>query len=131
VNEFLDSPEIPDELHTWLLGAAVADGWADDPPLEDLRCHPDLVERLASLVRPLRPARVFVAGCPVIHVTGGHAFAAAFGTSTLLCRVDASGVLPSAPAFDGWLALDPWPQDIAFTRGTDLMRQLLAQAALA
>jgi len=119
---------IPDELRAWLESATTATGWAADPPLDELRTHPDLVERLAFLVRPLRPARVFVAGCPVIHREGGAAFAAAFGTSGLVARLDAPGVMGARPAFAGWSYLDPWLGDVAFARGTELLRRALRDA---
>ena len=119
---------IPDELRAWLESATTATGWAADPPFDELRAHPDLVERLAFLVRPLRPARVFVAGCPVIHRDGGAAFAAAFGSSGLVVRRHAPGVLGARPALAGWSLLDPWLADVAFARGTDLLRQALRDA---
>jgi len=119
---------IPDVLRAYLESGAVAHGWAGEPPPEELHCHHDLVERLAFLVRPLRPARVFVAGCPVVHLPGGPAFAAAYGTGSIVARLDAPGVLDGRPVLDGWARLDPWLGDVAFARGTDLLRQALRSA---
>lgn len=111
---------IPADLDEWLRRThdAAPPGWEDDPPLEELRCHPDLVERLASLVRPLRPHRVFVAGCPVIHHPSGPPFAAAYGTHGLLIRENGE-----------WVETDPFPPDVTFLRGTDQLRNRLQRAS--
>jgi hypothetical protein len=111
---------IPAGLDEWLRRTheVAPEGWEDDLPLDDLRCHPDLVERLASLVRPLRARRVFVAGCPVIHHPSGPPFAAAYGTSSLLIRED-----------DEWIEVDPYPPDVTFLRGTDELRHRLSRAS--
>jgi hypothetical protein len=126
---------MPGDVRSWLAAqhAAAPEGWAPDPPVTELQCHPELVERLATLVRPLRPRRTFVGGCPVIHHPAGSPFAAAWGTSALVARlserpalivaaVDTTGLDPA------WVGLDPWPVDVAFARGTDLLRQALARA---
>jgi hypothetical protein len=111
---------IPPELDVWLRREHVVapPGWADGPPLEQLRCHPDLVERLASLVRPLRPRRVFVAGCPVIHHPSGLPFATAYGTSSLVILENAE-----------WVEVDPWLPDVTFLKGTDQLRHRLHRAS--
>jgi hypothetical protein len=122
------------ELLAWLAAdhAVAPDAWEADPPLEELRCHPDLVERFASLVRPMRPRVTFVAGCPVAHHPSGPPFAAAFGTRVLVARDAAASPLVAAPALDdlppGWAPLEPWPSDVAFAKGTDLLRAALARA---
>jgi hypothetical protein len=109
-----------DELDAWLRREhdVAPEGWADEPPLQELRCHPDLVERLGSLVRPLRPRRVFVAGCPVIHHPSGPPFTAALGTSTLLVFEDGD-----------WVEADPWLSDVTFLKGTDQLRHRLQRAS--
>lgn len=128
--------ELPPDLHAWLAAshASAPDGWAADPPVEQLGCHPDLVERLTSVARPLDGVgRVFVAGCPVVHHPAGPPIACAFGTSGLLARAGGSaGPLDpgvrTAGLDDDWLDLDPWPADVLFRRGTDLLRDALARA---
>lgn len=119
---------IPDELRAWLTRPhdVAPDEWKPDPP--EIRCDPRLVERLASLARPLRPRRVFVAGCPVIHHPAGPPVAAAFGTSELLVRGEVPELLDAEDTGMGWVILDAWPPDVGFARGTDLLRQVLARA---
>jgi hypothetical protein len=123
------------DLVTWL-GAdhdAVA-GWEPDPALETLRCHPDLVARLAEVSRPIpRIARVFVAGCPVIHHPRGVPIAAAAGTSWLVARSDKPpGALTPRESVANlgpdWVELDPWSVDVAFAKGTDLLRAHVTRA---
>jgi hypothetical protein len=93
-------------------------GWAADPPLEQLHCHPDLVARVSEIARPIRgAARVFVAGCPVIHHPRGAPIAAASGTAWFVVR-----------EHDDWVELDPWQPDISLTRGIDLLRTRVARA---
>ena len=132
---FAGMASMPEELRAWITAehAAAPEGWEPDPPLGSLRCHPDLVERVAALVRPLRPRRAFVGGCPVIHHPAGQPFAAAWGTSALVARLDERPALilatPETIGLDrAWVDLDPWPVDVAFARGTDLLRQALARA---
>jgi hypothetical protein len=126
---------VPDELRAWIAAdhPAAPDGWEPDPPVTELACQPELVERLASLVRPLRPRRIFVGGCPVIHHPCGPPFAAAWGTRALVARLDERAPLiaasdETAGLAPAWVALEPWPVDVAFSRGTDLLRQALARA---
>jgi hypothetical protein len=119
------------ELRAWLTRdhEVAPDGWADDPPAAELRCDPALVERLATLARPLRPRRTFVDGCPVVHHRDGPPFAAAWGTGSLVLRATGlPAVLAPSPALDGWVRVDPWPGDVAFTRGTDALRRAVVLA---
>jgi len=120
-------------LIEWLTRAdhGAVTGWAPDPPLEALHCHPDLVARLSEIARPVAgTARRFVAGCPVVHHPRGRPIAAASGTNWLAVRSDrpAGALAPAAPEASaaalgaGWQALDPWTSDVAFARGTDLLR---------
>jgi hypothetical protein len=110
-------------------------GWEPEPPLEELRCHPDLVARLAEVARPIGAARRrFVAGCPVIEHPSGQPIAAAAGTGWLAVRSGLpAGALdpgPSGPpAIDGiWVELDPWAPDAGFAHATDLLRAHIARA---
>src|SRR5262249_44103029 len=105
-----------------------------DPPIEVLRCHPDLVERLTTIARPERGVRrVFVGGCPVVHHPAGPPIAAAWGTSALVVRAGGvAGTLDPGVRTEGlddpWLDLDPWPADVLFRRGTELLRDAVARA---
>lgn len=117
-------------LRSWLTGGATpVEGWAADPPIGALHCHPDLVMRLAEVARPIDgTARTFVAGCPVIHASGGAPIAAASGTSWLVVGSGrAAGELASLSWHtswlpDGWVDLEPWAPDVAFARAIDLLR---------
>jgi hypothetical protein len=111
------------------------EGWAPMPPYEQLHCHPDLVERLAQVSRPIGAARrVFVDGCPVIHHPGGRSIAAAWGTSWLAVRSDrnagalATANRPLAGLGAEWTMLDPWAADVSLSRTIDLLRGHIARA---
>jgi hypothetical protein len=127
---------LPAALQEWLgrEHPSAPDGWGPEPAIDALRCHPDLVERLAGLARALPDARrTFVAGCPVVHHPAGPAIAAAAGTSTLIVRCGgAPGILDpglrTAGLDDAWCDLDPWAADVTFTRSTDLLRDALRRA---
>ena len=107
------------------------------PALEALCCHPDLVDRLTELGRFVRARRVFVGGCPVLlDATTAGPFAAAWGTHVVMLRL---GEHPGAlavepPHIDGldndWVRVNPWPQDVTFRRGTDLLRDVVGRAAV-
>ena len=110
-------------------------GWAPDLPIGELRCHPDLVARLAEIARPIGEARRrFVAGCPVIHHPLGRPIAAASGTAWLVVRSALpAGALRSARPLDeeldpDWVELDPWGVGVAFARTIDLLRGHVARA---
>lgn len=114
--------------------------WAPDPPLTELRCHPDLVARLAEVARSVGRSAVgavgrrFVAGCPVIHHHQGRPIAAAAGTDWLVVRSALpAGALARAASLESgldpdWVELDPWAVDVAFARSTDLLRAHVARA---
>jgi hypothetical protein len=111
------------------------EGWAPEPSLDELQCHPDLVERLAEIARPLRfGVRVFVAGCPVLHHPGGSPIACASGTRVLLVRSgQPAGALVSDWAVPheldaSWVSLDPWATDVTFTRTVGLLREHMRRA---
>jgi hypothetical protein len=136
VNGRAGARTLPDALARWLAAphAVAPDGWEAVPPDDALRCHPDLVERLASLGRARRDVRrTFVAGCPVLHHPAGPPFAAAFGTAGLVVRTrERLGALDPGVTTtgldDAWRDLDPWAADVTFTRATDLLRDALARA---
>lgn len=123
-----DELAIPEDLRAWLTRRhdAAPDEWKPDQP--ELRCDPRLVERLATLAGPLRARRVFVAGCPVIHHPSGPPIAAAVGAGDILVPGRVPGVLGARDTGFGWFAVEAWPGDVGFARGTDLLRQVVAQA---
>jgi hypothetical protein len=105
------------------------------PSHEALRCHPDLVARLAEASRSAGAVRrVFVDGCPVIHHPRGRAIAAAWGTSGLAVRSGqpAGALVTTTERLDGlapdWTMLDPWAADVALSRTVDLLRAQVARA---
>jgi len=125
------------ELREWLtrdVDEPIA-AWAPTPPVEALRCHPDLVARLAEVARSVGPVRrVFVEGCPVIHHPRGRAIAAASGTGWLTVRSarPAGALATDAEVLAGlgpdWVMLDPWAADVALSRTIDLLRAHVASA---
>ncbi|HEX5615053.1 MAG TPA: hypothetical protein VFZ83_07830 [Acidimicrobiia bacterium] len=127
---------LPPALAEWLTRehSVAPDGWCAEPPLEDLHCHPDLVERVATLARTLRDVRrTFVDGCPVLHHPSGPPFAAAFGTSGLVVRTaERLGALDPGWRTTGldasWRDVDPWAADVTFTRATTLLRDAFRRA---
>ena len=125
------------ELREWLTHDVddPVDGWAPAPPDQQLRCHPDLVARLAEVSRSVGSVgRVFVGGCPVIHHPRGRAIAAAWGTSSLIVRsARPAGALattedPLSGLGTEWTMLDPWAADVALSRAIDLLRSHVARA---
>lgn len=132
------SPEtaaLPYDLLAWLRrDDHTVDGWASDVPIEELHCHPDLVERLTDIARPQRgAARVWIAGCPVVHHGNGAPIACATGTSRLVVRSALpAGALASrwhTPDLDpAWVDLDPWAADVTFARTLDVLRAHVARA---
>jgi hypothetical protein len=110
-----------------------ADGWEAEPPLETLHCHPDLIQRLTEIARPAGVTRrAFVDGCPVITY-GRYAIAAAAGTSWLVVRSDRPAgalatVVDVSELGPAWQSLDPWTVDVAFAKGTDLLRSHVVRA---
>ena len=65
-----------------------------------------------------------------MHHPSGRAFAAAYAGRFLVRTMIARATLAAEPveALDGWIALDPFPADVAFERGTNVLRDLLAHA---
>jgi hypothetical protein len=129
-----DAP-LDEPLLRWLtLDAHDVDGWAPEPPLPELRCHPDLVERLAEIARPVRGVcRAWVEGAPVVHHPAGAPIACATGTSRLLVRSgEPAGALTSRWRASGlppdWVDLDPWASDVTFARAIELLRAHIRRA---
>jgi hypothetical protein len=110
------------------------DGWADDLPIEALRCHPDLAQRLTEISRPVKGAcRVWVDGCPVVHHRAGPPIACARGTNRLVVRSGLpAGALVSperTPGLDDtWIDLDPWAADVTFAKTIELLRMHVRRA---
>ena len=126
---------LSEPLHAWLTSDDhEVQGWAADPPIEQLHCHPDLAERLTQMARPVRgTCRVWIDGCPVVHHPSGPPIACATGTSRLVVRsAQPAGALVSqwrTPGLDGaWVDLDPWAADVTFTRTLELLRTHLRRA---
>jgi len=111
-----------------------ADEWSGGPPIEQLRCHPDLAERLTQIARPVRGTRrVWIDGCPVVHHPSGAPIACATGTSRLVVRsAQPAGALVSRWRTRGlnpaWKDLDPWAADVAFARALELLRMHVRHA---
>ena len=117
---------LPPALRDWL----AADH--ETVPAQDASAREDdpIAERLATLTRPLRPRRAALDGAVVMHHPSGRAFAAAYAGRVLVRTMTARATLAAEPveALDGWIALDPFPADVAFERGTNVLRDLLAHA---
>ena len=127
--------ELSEPLATWLRSDAHdIDDWAVDLPVEQLHCHPDLVERLTQIARPVRgTCRVWVDGCPVVHHPSGPPIACATGTNRLVVRsAQPAGALVSpwrTPGLDpAWTDLDPWAADVTFARTLEMLRMHLRRA---
>jgi hypothetical protein len=128
--------DIPHVLRDWLTAQhdVAPAGWEPDPPAELLACSDELVERLASVARPLRSARrAFVAGCPVIHHPDGPPIACAWNSDALVVRAGGvAGPLDAGVRTEGlgaeWIDVDPWPPDVLFRRGTDALRDVVRRA---
>ena len=117
---------LPSALREWL----AADH--ETAPEQDVSAREQdrIAERLATLTRPLRPRRGAVDGAVVMHHPTGRAFAAAYGDRLLVRTSSARATLAAEPiaALPGWVAIDPFPADVAFERGTNVLRDLLARA---
>jgi hypothetical protein len=117
---------IPPALRDWL----AADH--ETAPDENASAREDdpIAERLATLTRPLHPRRAALDGAVVMHHPSGRAFAAASGDRILVRTSLARATLAAEPIerLPGWVALDPFPDDVAFERGTNVLRDLLARA---
>jgi hypothetical protein len=130
-----DDVQLPARLLAWLSADDHdVEGWAADLPIGELRCHPDLVQRLSEVSRPVNGVtRAWVDGCPVVHHRAGAPLACARGTNTLIVR---SGLPPGALASrertvgldDAWVDLDPWAADVTFAKTIELLRMHVRRA---
>ena len=99
-------------------------------PLDALRCHPDLCERLESAGVGLPGVRFrYLVGLPVLLHANGVAFGIASGTTWLALRIPASGqraVVRSRWGTRGlgaeWIDVDPWLSDLPTHEGTSRLR---------
>ncbi len=114
------------ELRDWLSTEhAGLDGSATSVREDDA-----IAERVATMVRPLRARRAAVGGAVVFHDDRGRPFAAVHDGRVLVRTSTAPAILAveTVAGLDGWRSVDPSPPDIAFRRGTDVLRDLLADA---
>jgi hypothetical protein len=89
-------------------------------PLQDLRCHPDLCERLDELAHGLPGVRVrYVGGLPILVHPGGVVFAVGGGTTWSALRLPPrvhTAIIRSEWGLRGlegeWIDVDPWLSDI-------------------
>jgi hypothetical protein len=118
--------KIPDEVRAWLIRTH------DVAPAEDAssRASDPVAERLLGLTRALRPACATIAGAVVVHHPSGRPFAAAVDDHLVVRVARATGALTAeaVDGLDGWVAVDPFPPDVAFARGEDALRRVLAEA---
>jgi hypothetical protein len=125
------------ELRRWLTRGVdePVDGWEPTPPVDALRCDPDLIARLSEVSKSVGAVRRhFVDGCPVIHHPRGRAIAAASGNAWLTVRSAraagalATGEVPLRGLGPEWTMLDPWAPGVALSRAVDLLRSHVARA---
>ena len=90
--------------------------------------------RLRSAWRPwcgrCGPDVAAVGGAVVFHDDRGRPFAAVHDGSRARPDERAPAILAveTVAGLEGWRSVDPSPPDIAFRRGTDVLRDLLADA---
>ena len=97
--------------------------------MEDLRCHPDLCDRLEAMAEGLAGTRTrYVGGMPLLVHPNGVVFGLAAGTSWLALRLPPhvhSAVVRSTwgrrGLEDDWIDIDPWLTDMPAREG---LRQL-------
>jgi hypothetical protein len=100
------------------------------PATEDLRCHPDLCDRLDAVASELPGVKErYVCGFPVLLQTDGTVFGIAAGTSWMALRLPsiARGAVVrtrwGARGLGGdWVDVDPWLTDLAARDGTRRLR---------
>jgi hypothetical protein len=95
------------------------------------RAQDPVTERLLTLTRPLRPRRATVDGAVVLHhPSSGAPFAASSVDRIVVAARSIPGTLPShaIDELPGWVVVDPFPPDVAFASGVDVLRRVLAQA---
>jgi len=97
---------------------------------QDLRCHPDLVERLESSAHGLPGTRMrYLLGFPVLLHPNEIVFGIAAGTTWMAFRLPELGqraVIPSQWGNRGlgpeWVDVDPWLSDLPLHDGTSRVR---------
>ncbi len=100
------------------------------PAMEDLRCHPDLCDRLESTIADLPGAKHrYVCGFPVILHADGLVFGVAAGTSWMALRLPPMAQAAVVRTKWGtrelggdWVDVDPWLTDMASRDGTRRLR---------
>jgi hypothetical protein len=112
-------------------GASVAEAGSDEPATS--RCSARLTARFGELARRVKAQLVVVDGHPVMTDVGGHPFAFAWGDHGLALRAagPVGAILYGSGAHDlptPWVAVDPWPQDVTFRRGVELLVEALHAA---
>jgi hypothetical protein len=100
----------------------------------ELRVHPDLVERFEEAVQGSGGARGAAAGVPLLLDADGRIAAFALGTSRIAVRLVDAGdeaALAGRPVdgLPGWTSVDAWLSSLPASRGTELLRKLVARAA--
>ncbi len=107
---------------------------------EDLRCHPDLCERLHTLAEDLPAGRFrYLCGFPILVHDNGVVFAVAAGTTWMALRIPDGGhgaVERTRWGTRGigadWVDADPWlpdlPADVGFRRALGWARAAYAYA---
>lgn len=120
VAELADSPGNRGIRRFIATGAAqaVSDFSQNKPELGgwELRCHPDLVERLHEAAADLPASSLMVRGLPALVHPNGLAFAVAAGTSFVLLRlppdmrrdVQRSGGTADVAGDPDWVDVEPW-----------------------
>ena len=96
------------------------------PRVEDLRCHPDLCERLHATLTDLPDAKQrYVCGFPVLLHADGLVFGIAAGTSWMALRLPAIARGAVVRTQWGtrrlggdWIDVDPWLADAPSRDGT-------------
>ena len=96
------------------------------PRVEDLRCHPDLCERLHATLPDIPGAQQrYVCGFPVLLHADGLVFGIAAGTSWMALRLPAiarGAVVRTRWGTRGlggdWIDVDPWLADAPSRDGT-------------
>ena len=103
------------------------EGWESPPSINDLRCHPDLLDALSQLARAAgRTSLAYVDGVPVIHHRRGAPIAFAAGQNVLGIRsAQPAGLLVSEvyveELAEDWVMLDWRALDVTFSRTKELL----------
>ncbi len=116
-----------DTIVTWIRELDRQPGWMRPRrriPIERLRCHPDLCDRLESIAEGL-PARLrYVAGLPVLIHPNSVIFAIAGGTSWAALRLPEHAHSAVARSTwgrrgleDDWGDVDPWLTEVPAREG--------------